>query len=209
MRFLCAAAIAIVSLVVLVHAGDKKSGQLYSKPGQTADLEIKNLVAARQNCENWAMAAGLEAMLKQQDVALDQNFWVMRISGGEVCASELPAMDRISDVVNREFVLEDARHVRLELHFTPGAPVDVDSVIMGVKKQHLSLVLLRGHLYYLIGVTYDESIQNDGTRFFVISEMRLADTFAGLPGLTFAKGRDNMADIGGILSVTATPVNQR
>src|SRR5215469_6848588 len=103
MRFLSAAAIAILSLVVLVHAGDKKSGQLYSRPGQTIDLEIKNLVTARQSCENWAMAAGLEAMLKQQDVVLDQNFWVLRISGGEVCASELPAMDKISDVVNHEF----------------------------------------------------------------------------------------------------------
>lgn len=208
-RFLRATAIAVLSLVVLVHAGDKKGGQLYSKPGQTADLEIKNLVTARQNCENWAMAAGLEAMLKQQDVTLDQNFWVMRISGGEVCASELPAMDKISAVVDGEFVLEDVRHVRLELHFTPGAPVDVDSVIMGVKKQQLSLMFLRGHLYYLMGVTYDESIQNDGTRLFVINELRLADTFSGLPGLTFARGRDNMDDIGGIVSITATPADQR
>lgn len=209
MRFFRAAIVAVLSLVVLVHAGDKKNGQLYFKPGQTADLEIKNLTTARQSCENWALAAGLEAMLRQQDVALDQNFWVMRLSGGEVCASELPSMDAVGEVVNREFVLDDGRHVRLELHFTPGAPVDVDSVIMGLKKQQLSMVLLHGHLYYLMGVTYDESIKTDGTRLFAINELRLADTFSRLPGLTFAKGRDNMDDIGGILSISATTVTQR
>lgn len=209
MRFLRSIVVAVLSLVVLVHAGDKKNGQLYSKPGQTADLEIKDLVTARQSCENWALAAGLEAMLRQQDVGLDQNFWVMRLSGGEVCASELPSMDAIGEVVNREFVLDDGRHVRLELHFTSGAPVDMDSLIMGLKKQQLSMVLLRGHLYYLMGVTYDESIKTDGTRLFVINELRLADTFARLPGLTFARGRDNMDDIAGVVSINATTVTQR
>lgn len=209
MRLVRAALIPVLSLTLLLHAGDKKSGQPYSRPGQTADLEIKNLITARQSCENWALAAGLEAMLRQQDVALDQNFWVMRLSGGEVCASELPSMDAVGEVVNREFVLDDGRHVRLELHFTPGAPVDVDSMIMGLKKQQLSMVLLRGHLYYLMGVTYDESIKTDGTRLFVINELRLADTFAHLPGLTFARGRDNMDDIAGVVSINATTVTQR
>lgn len=209
MRLLRAAIMPVLSLTLLLHAGDKKNGQPYFKPGQIADLEIKNLTTARQSCENWALAAGLEAMLRQLDVALDQNFWVMRLSGGEVCASELPSMDAVGKAVNREFVLDDGRHVRLDLHFTPGAPVDVDSVIMGLKKQQLSMVLLRGHLYYLVGVTYDESINNDGTRFFVINELRLANTFARLPGLTFAKGRDNMEDIGGIVSISATTVIQR
>ena len=209
MRLLRAAIMPVLSLTLLLHAGDKKNGQPYFKPGQTADLEIKNLTTARQSCENWALAAGLEAMLRQQDVALDQSFWVMRLSGGEVCAPELPSMDAVGEAVNREFVLDDGRHVRLDLHFTPGAPADVDSVIMGLKKQQLSMVLLRGHLFYLVGVTYDESINNDGTRFFVISELRLANTFAHLPGLTFAKGRDNMEDIGGIVSISATTVTQR
>lgn len=209
MRVFRATGLAVLALVVLVHAGDKKNGQLYSRPGQTADLEIKKLVTARQNCENWAFAAGLEAMLRQQDVALDQNFWVVRISGGEVCAPGLPSLDVLNNVVNREFTLDDGRHVRLELNYTAGAPVDVDAVIAGLKRQQLALLLLRGHVYYLTGVTYDESVNGDGSRLFVITEMRLANTFARLPGLAFTKGRDNMEDIGGILTVTVTPLNQR
>lgn len=207
MRLLRASCIAALFLAVLVYAGDKKSGQLYSRPGQTADLEIKKLVTARQNCENWAMAAGLETVLQQQDVALDQDFWVMRISGGEVCGPGLPSLDMMSNIVNREFALDDNRRVRLEWQYTPGAPVDVDAVIAGFRRRQLSLLLFRGHLYYLTGITYDESINNDGTRFFVINELRLANTYSHQPGLAFTKGRDNMNDIGGIITVSATSLN--
>ena len=207
MQIFRATAVAILLLAVLATASDKKNGQLYSKPGQTADLEIKKLAIARQSCENWAVAAGLESMLKQQDVALDQNFWVVRFSGGEICAPALPSFDVLNSVVNREFVLDDGRHVRLDLHFVPGAPVDVDSVIAGLKRQQLSLMLLRGHLYYLMGVTYDESVNNDGSRVFVINELRLADTYAHQPVVAFTKGRDSMDDIGGILTVSVTPLN--
>ncbi|HEY6250850.1 MAG TPA: hypothetical protein VI685_12895 [Candidatus Angelobacter sp.] len=209
MRLLRAIGLTVLVLAALVRAGDKKNGQLYSKPGQTADVEIRKLVTARQSCENWAVAAGLETMLRQQDVALDQNFWVVRISGGEICAPALPSLDVLNDVVNHDFTLEDGRHVRLELHYIPGAPVDVDAVIAGLKRQQLSLLLLRGHLYYLTGVTYDESVNRDGTRFFVISELRLANTYSNQPGLAFTKGRNSMDDIGGILTVSVTPTNQR
>lgn len=201
--------IVLLVLAALVWAGDKKNGQPYSKPGQTADLEITKVATARESCENWAVAAGLEAMLKQQDVNLDQNFWVTRLSGGEICTPALPSPDSLRDIVNQEFVLDDGRHVRLELHYIPGAPVDVDAVIAGLKRQQLSLLLFRGHPYYLTGATYDESVNKDGSRLFVIRELRLADTFAHQRGLTFTNGEDNLDDIGGILTVSATTINQR
>lgn len=208
MRSRCVGIVLLV-LAALVWAGDKKNGQPYSKPGQTADLEITKVVTARQSCENWAIAAGLEAMLKQQDVNLDQNFWVIRLSGGEICAPVLPSLESLPDIVNQEFVLDDGRHVRLELHYIPGAPVDVDAVIAGLKRQQLSLLLFRGHPYYLTGATYDESVNKDGSRLFVIRELRLADTFAHQRGLTFTNGEDNLDDIGGVLTVSATTINQR
>jgi hypothetical protein len=67
--------------------------------------------------------------------------------------------------------------------------------------QQVTLLLWRGHPYYLTGVTYDERIGRDGTRFFEMKEIRLANTFAGKPGITFQKGRDDPAEIQGILSV--------
>jgi len=196
-----------VLLAPALPAADKKQQQsYYIKPDQTVDLpaEVK-LVTARQSCENWALAAGVETMLQRQNVALDQGFWIMRLSGGETCA-ELPKIDALARVVNREFVLDDGRHVRLEARFIAGAPVDVDSVIAGLKLKQLSLLLWRGHPYYLTGITYDERIGRDGTRFFEVKELRLADTFAKQPAVTFQKGRDNPDEIAGILSVAVQTI---
>jgi hypothetical protein len=190
-------------LALSLQAADKKQQQsYYLKPDQSADLarDIK-FVTAKQNCENWALAVGLETMLQQQNVALDQNFWVMRLNGGELCLSNLPTIEALTQTVNKEFVLDDDRHVRLEIQFTPGPPVNIDPVIVGLKLQQVTLLLWRGHPYYLTGITYDERIGRDGTRFFEVREIRLANTFAKLPGVTFEKGRDDPAEIQGILSV--------
>jgi hypothetical protein len=186
-------------------AGQKQKQQYYLKPDQTADLAADTkLNTAKQSCENWAVAAGLETMLQRQNVPLDQSFWVMRLNGGELCVNDTPTIDALTPAVDKEFVLDDGRHVRLEIQFTPGPPVSIDSVIDGLKQQQVTLLLWRGHPYYLTGVTYDERIGRDGTRFFEVKEIRLANTYPKLPGVTFLKGRDDPAEIQGILSVSAT-----
>jgi hypothetical protein len=191
--------------VSLQAAGQKQGQQYYLKPDQTADLAAETkLNPAKQSCENWAVAAGLETMLQEQNVSLDQSFWVMRLNGGELCVDETPTIDALTLVVDKEFVLNDGRHVRLEIHYEPGPPVSIDSVIARLKQQQVVLLLWRGHPYYLTGVTYDERIGRDGTRFFEIKEIRLANTYPKLPGVTFQKGRDDPAEIQGTLSVTAT-----
>jgi hypothetical protein len=203
MRRLLQSILFFALLGLSLRAADKKQQQsYYLKPDQTADLaaDVK-LATAKQNCENWALAAGLETMLQRQNVALDQAFWVLRLNGGELCADELPKIDALERVVNKEFILDDSRHVRLEVRFAPGAPVNLDAVIAALKLQQLSLLLWRGHPYYLTGITYDERIGRDGTRFFEAKEFRLADTFAGQPAATFQKGRDNPDEITGILNV--------
>src|SRR5947209_11607622 len=195
----------LLIMLSLQSAGQKQGQQYYLKPNQTADLSAETkLSKARQNCENWAVAAGLETMLQRQNVPLDQSFWVMRLNGGELCLSDMPTIDALTQAVNKEFVLDDGRHVRLEIHFEPGPPVNVDPIIAGLKQQQVTLLLWRGHPYYLTGVTYDERIGRDGTRFFEVKEIRLANTYAKLPGVTFQKGRDDPAEIQGILSVSAT-----
>jgi hypothetical protein len=184
-------------------AGQKQGQRYYLKPDQTADLaEETKLSTAQQSCENWAIAAGLETMLQKQGVALDQSFWVMRLNGGELCLAEMPTIDALKLMVNRDFVLDDGRHVRLEIRLEPGPPVNVDPVIAGLKLQQVSLLLWHGHPYYLTGVTYDERLGRDGTRFFEVKEIRLANTYPKLPGVTFQKGRDDPAEIQGILSVS-------
>jgi hypothetical protein len=199
-------AVFFLLIALSVQAADQKQGQrYYLKPDQTTDLASDTkLNTAKQSCENWAMAAGLETMLQRQNVPLDQSFWVMRLNGGELCLDDMPTIDALKLVVNHDFVLDDGRHVRLEIHFEPGPPVNIDPVIEGLKLQQVTLLLWRGHPYYLTGMTYDERIGRDGTRFFEVKEIRLANTYAKLPGVTFQKGRDDPAEIQGILSVSAT-----
>ncbi len=197
----------VVSFCAAQKADKKLGGQSYQvKPDQTADISGPKLITAKQACENWGLAAGLEAMLLQHDIALNQNFWVMRINAGEICASELPAADVLAKLINQEFTLDDGHKVRLELQYTAGAPTDVDSIIARLQQNQLSLLVWRGHPYYLVGATYDENIGRDGTRFFEIKELRLSNTFAKLPGVTFQKGRDDLNEIGGVLTITATPL---
>jgi hypothetical protein len=206
MRYRPHLAFFLLLLTLSLRAADQKQGQqYYLKPDQTADLAPEaKLSTAKQSCENWAIAAGLETMLQKQSVALDQSFWVMRLNGGELCIDEMPTIDALKLMVNRDFVLDDGRHVRLEIRFEAGPPVNVDPMIAGLKLQQVSLLLWRGHPYYLTGVTYDERIGRDGTRFFEVKEIRLANTYPKLPGVTFQKGRDDPAEIQGILSVSVT-----
>jgi len=207
MRRLPQSAIVFLLLALALRAADKKQQQAYYlKPDQTADLPAgTRMVTAKEHCENWALAAGLETILQGRNVPLKQNFWVMRMNGGELCVDKLPAFDALAHEVNKEFVLDDGRHVRLELRFAPGPPVNIDGLIAGMKQEQLSLLLWRGHPYYLTGLTYDERIGRDGTRSFEVKEMRLANTFAGEPGVAFQRGQDNPDEIGGTLSVTVLP----
>jgi hypothetical protein len=195
----------LLIMLSLQAAGQKQGQQYYLRPDQIADLAAETkLKTAKQNCENWAVAAGLETMLQQQNVPLDQSFWVMRLNGGELCLDDMPNINALKLAVNRNFVLDDGRHLRLEIHFEPGPPVNVDPMIAGLKLQQVTMLLWHGHPYYVTGVTYDERIGRDGTRFFEVKEIRLANTYAKLPGVTFQKGRDDPAEIQGTLSVSAT-----
>jgi hypothetical protein len=205
-RLSMAAMFLALLVVVSLRADDKKKQSYYLIPGQSADLTDPKTVTAKQNCENWALAAGLEAMLKQQSAQIPQTYWITRLYGGELCEPQAPSAETLAREVNREFVLDDGRHVKLELHFTAGAPSNTDALIYALKEQHLSLLVLHGHPFYLLGATYDERIGLDGQRMFLIKEMRLANTYAKEPGLTFENGRDNMEDIEGIFTVSVTPI---
>src|SRR6267154_4332879 len=86
-----------VLITLALQATDQKQQQqYYIKPDQTADLAAETkLNTAKQNCENWAMAAGLETMLQRQNVALDQSFWIMRLNGGELCLDQMPTIEAL------------------------------------------------------------------------------------------------------------------
>jgi hypothetical protein len=205
-RAVHAVALLLAASLMVMAVAQKNRNQSYLKPDQTADLHHPKLITAKQNCENWGLAAGLETILREQDVPLDQNFWVLRLNYGEVCVDHTPSMEQLASVVNQEFVLDDGRHVRLEMKFTPGAPTYVDGLLDRLRHDQAALLLRRGHPYLLVGATYDERIWPNGSREFVVKELRLADTFAKQPDITFQNGRDDPADIDGLVSVSV--VNQ-
>ena len=126
----------------------------------------------------------------------------MRLNGGELCVPGIPSVDVLAKLVNREVVLADGRHATLELQYIPGAPTNIDSLIFGLQTQNISLLIFRGHTYYLAGATYDEYIGLDGGRMLQVKELRLANTFAGKPGIAFVRGRDNPDDIQGTMTVS-------
>jgi hypothetical protein len=199
-----AAVMVLLTAICICEADKKKPQQAYLyKPNQTIDLKSEDLATTSQHCESWAIATGLEAMLRQQNISLDRHFWLMRLYGGELCVQEMPSAESLARAVTDEFVLDDGRHVRLQLEFTPGAPREVDSLIAGMEQQKIALVILRGHAYYLAGATYDEHVGRDGSRLYEIKELRLANIYTNLPGTTFEKGRDDVGEIGGIVSVIA------
>jgi hypothetical protein len=201
-RVVQALALLVPASVMVLGVAQKNRSQYYVKADQMADLHHPKLITAKQNCINWGLAAGLETVLAQQDVPLDQNFWVMRLNYGELCVDHTPSMELLAKVVNQEFVLDDGRHVRLELQFTPGAPTYVDGLLNRLRHEQAALLLWRGHPYLLVGATYDERIWPDGSREFVIKELRLTDTFAKQPAVTFQNGRDDPAEIDGVVSVS-------
>ena len=204
-RFLQVGTLFVLVVLFVSSAETRQPPQGYTYPNQKLDFPADlKYSTARQSCQNWAFAAGLEMLLKRHNVPLDQTYWVQRLNGGDSCLDRLPSIERLKEVMNKEFALDDGRHVRLEAQFVTGAPINIDVVIAGMQQQELSLFLWRGHPYYLTGVTYDMFVRTDGVRQFTVREMRLADTFDKQPATTFQRGRDNVNDIAGILSIQVT-----
>lgn len=198
-------ALIVLLLAILLHADDKKKrGVMMLNPGQTADLDVAKMTRARQDCESWALAAGLETLMRRQSVTLDQDYWITRLNGGALCRS-LPALDSLADRVNQDITLPDGNHVRLEMSLFVGAPVSADPLILGIKNQQLWLFVWRGHPYYLTGATWDEQIMVNGQRTFDVKELRLTDTWAKKPDVVFERGRDDLNEIDGVFTVSVIP----
>ena len=200
----------IASLSAPSPAAKKKQPKVsvLLRPGVTAELAVPAAVGAAEKCENWAWAAAVETILRSQDVALDQHYWVQKSDGGEICLESLAPLEHIARIVRGEYVLDDTRKVRLEARYTVGAPVDMGSIIVGLNRGQPALLAWKGHAYVIYGVLYDEYLSPSGNRFFEIRELKLIDPFyAEGEGsrVSFVRGQDQNADIGGIFEITVIP----
>ena len=198
----------VLAVPLLAAPADKNKKMAYAVlPDQKIELKTPPAVVAKQKCDNWAWAAVFEAMLRLQDAGIDQADWINRFDGGELC---LPAVlndwDELTRRLERDYyVLGDGRKLRLETRFTPGAPLVPDDLIVSLRNNHPPMVVWRGHAYLLAGLLYDEQIARNGSRIFVVKELKLMDTFAppNKPErfVKFVRDTDNFAEIDGVFTV--------
>jgi hypothetical protein len=190
-------------------AKKKQRIPLLLNAGVTAELPSPAVATAAQKCENWAWAAGVETILRTQDVPLDQHYWVQKADAGEICLESLASLEKLSKVVTGEYVLDDASKVRLEARYTLGAPANVDSIILSLRGGQPALLVWKGHAYVLYGVVYDEYVSPTGHRFFDIRELKLVDPFYDDDErrlVSFVRDRDDPGEIGGTFEVSVTPL---
>jgi hypothetical protein len=201
----------VVSVVAMLALGlcldlaaQKRTGApMVQVAGQKVDIQPPVVPKLLQRCENWAVAADLEALLAAQQVPLPQRYWVVKGDMGEVCRDNPIDFVKLRKMVEGEYVLDSGAKVRLEMVATEGAPTVPDAVIAELKREHPAILFWKNRAYLLLGVTYDEYVYPNGQRMFEIREMRLRDPYlsAAAQPVTFVKGRDDAAEIGGIVQV--------
>ncbi|HEV2021239.1 MAG TPA: hypothetical protein VGQ94_01795 [Terriglobales bacterium] len=206
---LTVAVVLILAVLAPSLAARKKRIPLLLNSGVTAELPSPAAATAVQTCENWAWAAGVETILRTQNVALDQHYWVQKSDAGEICLESLASLEKLSKVVTGEYVLDDSRKVRLEARYTVSAPVNLDSIILSLRGGQPAILVWKGHAYVLYGVVYDEYISPTGNRFFDIRELKLIDPYYAEDDrrlVSFVRDRDDPADIGGTFEINVAPI---
>jgi hypothetical protein len=176
-------------------------------PNQKAELPKLDPVPARQKCQNWAWAAGLETSLRLQGVnSLPQNYWVMKANGGEVCDDRPVDLGKISKLIDGKYVLDDGRKVLLESYAVAGVPTAVDPLIVATRSGRPLVFLWKGHPYIYVGMTYHEVIWATGQRDYEVQEMKLLDPVAPAEkqAVSFNPVNDDPAEINGLLDIKAT-----
>lgn len=190
-------------------AGKKPKGVPLAKlPDQKA--EIPNLVVPdpTQKCTNYAWAVAVATMLKQQNVPLDQNFWVQRANGGDLCIDPLPSIEALKKAVNGAYTLDDGRKVRLETVVIEGAATIPDNALAPLKNGVPMLVFWNSRAYLLTGAVYDEFIYPNGQRMYIVRELKMIDPLAAPKDRTvsFVNGTDDPAGISAMIYVSVTPM---
>lgn len=205
--FLRRALILALLIAVPVFAAKKPKGVPMAKlPDQKADVPNLILPHPAQKCTNYAWAVAVATMLKLQDVPLDQNFWVERANGGDLCVDPLPTIERLTRVVDGRYTLEDGRKVQLEMKVTDGAPTVPDDALAPLKRGMPLLVFWKSRAYVLAGAKYDEFIYPNGQRMYLIRELKMIDVLAPAKerDVSFVNGTDDPAGISAIVFVHAT-----
>jgi len=178
-------------------------------PDQNVDIAGLTSATAEQKCENWTWAAGLETILRTQNVDLKQKYWVLKADGGEVCKDNSIDLGSLSQYINGEYVLDDGRHVRLEATTIAGLPQGIDPFILAPQAGRPLMLVWKGHPYLYVGMNYEELRFAGGQREFAVTKLKFLDPMASDPAkqvVYFDREKDDLADISGMMDVIAAPI---
>ena len=219
-------AVALVcALAGSLPAKQPKGVPSYRHNDQVAEIAGVSLARAGQSCINWAWAAALEAALRQQKVELSQSFWVQKLNGGEICldrpvivheSGRRTAPDDVQPAdlallasgISGDYTLDDGRKFKLAARSSAGLPAAPDALIADARAGRPSLLFWHNHAYLLYSITYDELIYPTGQREFITRQFKLLDPLEDgeKQKVSFVIGQDDLADIEGVVEVTATAI---
>lgn len=209
LRFRLFGVLILLVLTLPAGAGKKSKGgiPLVRLPDKSAEIANVTLSKPAQSCQNWAWAVAVEAILEAQKVPLKQNFWVQKVNGSEICVDVLPAPELLARAIDGPYVLDDGSKVRLESRYFAGPPAAPDDLIAPLRQGMPLLLFWKGRALLLRAVVYDEYVYPNGQHTFEIREIKFLDPLAPAkqPDVSFVNGRDDPADISGVLQVTVIP----
>lgn len=198
----------VLLLVVLAPAqqNNKKSFSLTQVPDEWAQLRNVPDVVASQKCENWAWAAGVETILKKQNVPLDQAFWIDKLNGGAVCMPSAGSFEQLARVIDGEYTLVDGRKFKLQSRYLEGAPTSTDRLLVPLALGRPYILWWKQHAYIVHGALWNEYIFPNGQKQIEMKEISLLDPyFTGEKrSVKFVAANDSSSDIGGIFEITVT-----
>lgn len=177
-------------------------------PDESVDIPTLSSATAEQKCENWAWAAGLETILRTQNVDLKQKYWVLKSDGGELCKDGVDLGDR-AHYINGEYVLDDGRHVRIEATTINGLPQGIDAFILAPQAGRPLMLMWKGHPYLYVGMNFEELRFANGQKEFAVTKFKFLDPFAkdaASQVVYFDREKDDLADISGMMDVIVTPI---
>lgn len=177
----------------------------YFVPDQSVKVEKVPEVNAAQHCENYALAADLEAMLRQQHAPISQNQIADRIWSGK-CLESPPELEQTKHALEGDYVLDDGRHVRVEATFTNSLPTTPEPFLLPLMNGQTYVLYWRQHAYLLVGALWDETVTSGQQKVFHFREFTLLDPFqrGDKRTVTVDVAKDGLSEFGGTFQVKVT-----
>lgn len=158
-------------------AVDKPKNKFIMNKNSDQWVELANVpeVVAEQHCGNWALAAGIETILRRQKVNLDQRYWILKLNAGLPCLDSAGTFETLKRQIDGEYVLDDHRHVRLEVRYRESLPQTTDALILPMAQGRPYMIWWKDQAYLVKGATWDEFIYQTGQKLVEIKTLKLVD----------------------------------